>query len=72
MLLISHIILKIFQIVLSKYYFSTLFGSVLILVNIASVTPDSDVWISKGNFLSDLNKSDEAITAYDKAIELNP
>ena len=72
MLLISHRTLKIFPIVLSKYYFSTLFGSFLILVNIAGVAPDSDVWISKGNALSDLNKSDEAITAYEKAIELNP
>ena len=29
-------------------------------------------WVYKGNVLSDLNKFDEAITAYDKAIEINP
>ena len=29
-------------------------------------------WYNKGNVLSDQNKSDEAIKAYDKAIEINP
>ena len=29
-------------------------------------------WNNKGNALTNLNKSDEAIKAYDKAIEINP
>ena len=44
----------------------------LILVSIAGATQDSDAWIAKGNTLFGLNKYDEAITAYDKAIEINP
>ena len=29
-------------------------------------------WNNKGNVLTKLNKSDEALKAYDKAIEINP
>ena len=44
----------------------------LILVSIADATQDSDAWVNKGNALFDLYKFDEAIKAYDKAIEINP
>jgi len=44
----------------------------LLLVSITGAKQDSDGWFNKGNALSDLNKSDEAIKAYDKAIEINP
>jgi tetratricopeptide (TPR) repeat protein len=43
----------------------------LVLVGIAGATQDSDAWYNKGNALKHLNKSDEAIKAYDKAIEIN-
>jgi tetratricopeptide (TPR) repeat protein len=49
-----------------------LFGSFLILDSIAGATQDLDAWFYKGNALPDLNKSDEALTAFDKAIEINP
>ena len=33
---------------------------------------NSTFWDNRGNVLYDLNKSDEAIKAYDRAIEINP
>jgi tetratricopeptide (TPR) repeat protein len=50
----------------SKYYFSTFFGSFLI-----RATQDSDAWYNKGVSLDDLNKPEEALKAYDKAIGIN-
>ncbi len=46
--------------------------TLLILVSFASATQESDAWFYKGHALSDLNKFDEAIKAYDKVIENNP
>ena len=43
----------------------------LVLVGIAGATKDSDAWKAKGVALDNLNKSDKAIKAYDKAIETN-
>jgi Flp pilus assembly protein TadD len=43
----------------------------LILVSIAGVTQDSDAWNNKAAVLGQLDKLDEAITAYKKAIEVN-
>jgi cytochrome c-type biogenesis protein CcmH/NrfG len=31
---------------------------------------DENAWVTKGDTLSALNKSDEAVSAYDKAIEI--
>ena len=39
---------KIFLIVLSKYYLSTFFGSFLILVSIEGATQDSIAWTVQG------------------------
>ena len=39
---------------------------------ISGATQDSDAWISKGRALYKLNKYDEVIKAYDRAIEINP
>lgn len=44
----------------------------MILVSIAGATKDSNSWDGKGIALNDLNKSDEAITAHNKAIEIDP
>jgi tetratricopeptide (TPR) repeat protein len=44
----------------------------VLLMNIAGATQDSDAWFNKGNALANLNKYDEAITVFDKAIEINP
>jgi tetratricopeptide (TPR) repeat protein len=44
----------------------------LCLLEIAGTTPESDAWYNKGYSLSQQNKFDESIKAYDKAIEINP
>jgi tetratricopeptide (TPR) repeat protein len=44
----------------------------LCLLEIAGTTPESDAWYNKGYALSQQNKFDESIKAYDKAIEINP
>ena len=44
----------------------------LVLVGIAGATKHSDAWNAKGVALYNLNKSDKAIKAYDKAIETHP
>jgi hypothetical protein len=46
-----------FVIVLSKYYFSTLFGSFLILVSIAGVMQNSIAWKAKGILSKRIKKS---------------
>jgi hypothetical protein len=55
-----------------RHTFITVLGftvlTFLILVSIASATQDSDAWVSKGIAFDNLNKYNEAITAYDKAI----
>jgi tetratricopeptide (TPR) repeat protein len=43
-----------------------------ILVSIAGSVPFADIQNPGSNNVSNLNKSDEAIKAYDKAIEINP
>ena len=43
-----------------------------ILVSIAGSVPFADIQNSGSNNVSNLNKSDEAIKAFDKAIEINP
>jgi tetratricopeptide (TPR) repeat protein len=43
----------------------------LVLVNITGVVPFAYIPNSGNNNVSNLNKSDEAIKAFDKAIELN-
>ena len=57
-----------------KHIFITFLGTTvivfLILVSIASDTQDSDAGGKKGNALYKLNRYDEAIKAFDKAIEL--
>jgi len=44
----------------------------LMLVSVTGVTLDSDAGKAKVVALDNLNKSDKAIKAYDKAIEINP
>ena len=44
----------------------------LILVNIAGAAQSTNVWFHKGSELMNLGKYNEAIKAYDKAIEINP
>ncbi len=44
----------------------------LMLVSVTGATLDSDAGKAKGVALDNLNKSDKAIKAYDKAIEINP
>ena len=44
----------------------------LILVNVANATQVSDAWGQEGNTLTQSGNYDEAIKAYDKAIENNP
>ena len=43
-----------------------------ILVSIAEAIPLADILNSGSNNVSNLNKSNEAIKAYDKAIEITP
>lgn len=43
-----------------------------ILVSIAGSVPFADIQNSGSNNVSNLNKSDEAIKPFDKAIEINP
>ncbi len=44
----------------------------LMLMNIAGAAPFVDIQNSGSNHASNFNKFDEAISAYDKAIEINP
>ncbi len=44
----------------------------LILVSIAGAIQSTNVWSHKGSELMNSEKYDEAIKAYDKAIEVNP
>jgi hypothetical protein len=44
----------------------------LMLMNIAGAASFADIQNSGSNNISDLNKFDEAISAYNKAIEINP
>jgi len=44
----------------------------LMLVNIAVAAQSSDSWVQEGRMLTNSGKYNEAITAYDKAIEINP
>jgi hypothetical protein len=44
----------------------------LMLMNIAGAASFADIQNSGSNNISDLNKFDKAISAYDKAIEINP
>ena len=44
----------------------------LMLVNIAVAAQSSDSWVQEGRMLTNSGKYNEAITAYDKAIEIDP
>ncbi len=44
----------------------------LCLAEIAGATQDSDAWYNKGSAVDNLSKYEEAIKAYDQAIEINP
>ena len=44
----------------------------LMLVSIASAVQSTNVWVHKGSELMSSEKYNEAIKAYDKAIEINP
>ena len=44
----------------------------LMLVNIAGAAQSSNAWVQEGRMLTNSGKYNEAITAYDKAIEINP
>src|ERR1035437_710202 len=44
----------------------------LILVNIAGAAQSSNAWVQEGIMLDDSGKFDEAIKAYNKAIEIDP
>jgi tetratricopeptide (TPR) repeat protein len=44
----------------------------LMLVNIAVAVQSSNAWVQEGSILTNSGKYTEAITAYDKAIEIDP
>ena len=72
MLLISHRTTEIYLIVPSKYYFSTLFGSFLSQLVSQVWHRIKDAWSNTGLALGNLNKYEDAMEAFDKAIEINP
>ena len=59
----SHIIITALGITVLTFF---------ILVSIAGSVPFADIQNSGSNNVSNLNKSDEAIKPFDKAIEINP
>jgi len=59
----SHTLIKALGITLLAFF---------ILVSIAGAIPLADILNSGSNNVSNLNKSNEAIKAYDKAIEITP
>ena len=63
------------KITLNQFALTTAIIFILTLGRVAATSDnpqDSVGWFNKGLALDNLNKSDEAIKAYDKAIEINP